>query len=421
MRVLAVSELAAYLQELFHCHPALSDVWVRGEAGDVHRSPGGHYYFWLRDESAQLKCVLFRGVAQRVAELPRPGRSLLAHGGLDFYAPGGVCELRVDLVYPEGVGWQLLQFEALKLKLEQEGLFAEERKRPLPPFPRRIGVVTSEGGAVIHDILTVLGRRYPLVEVVFAPSAVQGERAPEELVAALRRVSRFRQDGAGVDLVILARGGGSSDDLAAFNDERVARAIYACSAPVISAVGHETDYTIADLVADLRAPTPSAAAELAVPDREALRNAVRALAAKAAYATEARLAELRRSVAQARQAVLLRAPLALVQARRTAIRERLDRARHALKARLQEHRHRVEARQLQLQALDPLATLERGYAICYNQAGLVVTGPEQVAPGQRIQVRVRGGEIAGRVEPREVQDGAVGASERGLRGELSPA
>ncbi|MBI4493185.1 MAG: exodeoxyribonuclease VII large subunit [Chloroflexi bacterium] len=397
LRVLAVSELAWYLQQLFRLTPALSDLWVRGEVADLRRSPAGHCYFSLRDEEAQVKCVLFRSAAFRLAALPQAGRTLVVHGSLDFYAAGGLCELRVDLVSPEGVGLQRLQLEALKLKLEQEGLFAVERKRPLPAFPRRIGVVASEGGAVIHDILTVLRRRYPLVEVVFAPSAVQGERAPDELVAALRRLGRFEREGRGVDLVILARGGGSEDDLAAFNDERVARAVYACQVPVLSAIGHETDYTLADLVADLRAPTPSAAAELATPDRAALGRDVRRLADDAADALRAHLASLHQEVAQSSQRLLLRSPEVLVQGHRAEVRACLARAEQRVLLHLREARYKLEARRLQLLTLDPVGTLERGYAICYNQAGNVVTSPAQVAPGQALRVQVSRGQVLGRV------------------------
>lgn len=402
MQVLAVSELARYLQELFRLVPALSDCWVRGEVADLRRSPAGHFYFCLRDADAQVKCVLFRGAAQRVVEVPRSGRSLLVHGSFDFYAANGACELRVDLAYPDGVGFQHLQAEALKLKLEQEGLFAPERKRPLPTFPRRIGVVASEGGAVIHDILTILQRRYPLVEVLFAPSAVQGERAPNELAAALGSLSRYRCDDAGVDLVILARGGGAEEDLAAFNDERVARAVYACSVPVISAIGHETDHTIADLVADVRAPTPSAAAEVATPDQATLRQAVQRLASDAAEAVQAQLAVMRRSVALSHQRLALRSPAALAQARRAATLALFRHAEHQVSLRLTEQRHKLEARRLQLLALDPAATLERGFAICYNQSGNVVTSSRQVAPGQPLRVQVHRGEVLGRVtEARE--------------------
>lgn len=398
MQVLSVAELALFIQELFRFNSTLSDLWVRGEVSDLRRSPAGHFYFCLRDDTSQIKCVLFRGTAQRLVELPQLGRSVLAHGRLDFYEAQGACELRVDLLYPEGVGLQVLQFEALKLKLEQEGLFASERKRPLPPFPRRVGVVTSDGGAVIHDILTVLHRRFPLVEVVFAPSSVQGERAPDELVAGLRRISRWQRDGQGVDLVILARGGGSSDDLSAFNDERVARAIFACAAPVISAVGHETDFTIADLVADVRAPTPSAAAELAVPDRTGLRRDVRARAKELVDATEGNLSDFRRQAANLRQRMLLASPLSVARARRAELRHRLQRAEHALTFLLREHRHKLEARQVQLAALDPHATLMRGYAICYNHAGRVVIHAQQVGTGERILIQVARGQLDGRVE-----------------------
>jgi len=252
MEVLAVSEVSHHIGELLEADPLLSDIWIRGEIGNLSRSPAGHFYFNLRDASSQLKCVLFRGAASRLGILPERGAAVILHGNVAFYAAGGVCEVCVDLLYPEGIGLARLELDALKLKLEAEGLFAPERKRPLPPFPRRIGLVTSDGGTVLHDVLQVLGRRYPLAEVILAAASVQGERAPGEVCAALARLARIHQSGQALDVIIVARGGGAEEELAVFNDERVARAFFGCPVPIVSAIGHETDVTLVDFVADLR-------------------------------------------------------------------------------------------------------------------------------------------------------------------------
>jgi exodeoxyribonuclease VII large subunit len=246
--------------------PILSDAWVRGEVTDFMRSAAGHCYFSLSGAGSKLNCVLFNRNALAVPVLPTPGDEIVAHGRVSVYEVQGRYQLYVDAIAPVGAGALQLQFEALRQRLEAEGLFAIERKRSLPERPRAIGVVTSAQGAVWHDIQNVTRRRYPLVELVLAPSAVQGADAPEQLVAGLEALQLDPQ----IDVIIIGRGGGSPEELAVFNDEALARAIFRSRVPVVSAVGHETDFTIADFVADLRAPTPSAAAELCVPDRRAI-------------------------------------------------------------------------------------------------------------------------------------------------------
>src|ERR671931_679865 len=310
MEVFAVSEVSRHIGELLEADPLLSNVWIRGEIGNLSRSPAGHFYFSLRDPGSQLKCVLFRGAAARLGTLPERGAAVILHGNVAFYAAGGVCEVCVDLLYPEGVGLARLELEALKLKLEAEGLFAPERKRPLPPFPRRIGLVTSDGGAVLHDVLQVLGRRYPLVEVVLASCSVQGERAPAEICAALARLAELHAGGEALDLIIVARGGGAEQELAVFNDERVVRACFGCPVPIVSAIGHETDVTLVDFVADLRAPTPSAAAELVAPDLAVLRDMVTELAAHGAEAISGILQEAQYDFQLAYDRLLSRSPAA---------------------------------------------------------------------------------------------------------------
>src|SRR5919202_901172 len=275
--VYSVGELAQHINAVIDADPVLHEVWLRGEVVNLSRSPAGHFYFSLKDEVGQLRCVLFRGSAFNSPIAPANGLALVAHGAIRFYPRHGTCEVVADLLFPEGVGVAQMEFELLYRRLEQEGLFDPSRKRPLPDLPRRIGVISSEKGAVIHDLLSILGRRFPLGEVIFLPCPVQGLGAAAAMVRALQRLGTWRRDGEGVDLIVLARGGGSDEDLAAFNDERLARAVFGSPVPVVSAVGHETNLTLVDLAADVRAPTPSAAAELASPSLLDLGREVREL------------------------------------------------------------------------------------------------------------------------------------------------
>jgi exodeoxyribonuclease VII large subunit len=415
MQVLAVSEVSRYIADLLRSDPGLADVWIRGEISSLSRSPAGHYYFTLRDGSSQLKCVLFRGAVARLGMAPERGAAVVLHGNVSFYEAGGTLEVCVDLLYPEGVGLARLQLEALKLKLEAEGLFALERKRPLPAFPTRIGLVTSDQGAVLHDVLQVLGRRYPLVEVVLAATTVQGERAPTEICAALNRLARLHQRGESLDLIIVARGGGSEQELAVFNDERVARAFFGCPVPVVSAIGHETDVTLVDFVADLRAPTPSAAAELVAPDVEVLRDLVADLARRAEYALEQQLQEARYELRLARDRLLSRSPAAELARRRVEVRAELRRGLASLEQAIRLAREQLRGRSLQLEALSPERTLGRGYAVCTLASGVVLRSIQQTAPGEEIDITVGDGLIRGRAEGRaaraERRNGS--ANERG--------
>src|SRR5438270_4020764 len=294
--VYSVGELALHIGGVLDADAVLKDVWLRGEVVNVSRSPAGHHYFALKDQDSQMRCVLFRGSAFNSPIMPANGLALVAHGSIHVYERNNSCELVADLLFPEGVGLAQMQGERVYRELESEGLFELSRKRPLPRLPRRIGIVSSERGAVIHDLLSVLGRRYPLAEVVFLPTPVQGPGAAAAMAQAVGRLGRWQRDGSGVDVMVVARGGGSDDDLAAFNDERLVRAIFASPAPVVSAVGHETNLTLCDLVADLRAPTPSAAAELLAPDIASLRSDVRGLRRRAAQALKQHISQRRRAV-----------------------------------------------------------------------------------------------------------------------------
>lgn len=393
-QVVPVGLLTSYIRELFEGDDLLADVWVEGEVSNVYRAQSGHVYFTLKDSESLLKCALFRGQAARQRYPLRPGDQVAAHGRIAVYERDGAYQLYVDVVQPAGLGLLALQLERLRLQLDAEGFFDEARKRPLPAAPRVIGVVTSPDGAVWHDIQNVLRRRYPFSEVVLAPTPVQGERAPEAIVAAL---GALQLDGR-AEVIILARGGGSTEDLWAFNDERVARAVFACRVPVVSGVGHETDWTIVDAVADLRAPTPSAAAELCVPsildlaERISLlrdhvvrhgANDVRTKALAATLLTDRlRRFDPRRQTAD----------------RRRSLGELVRRAGLSQTNQAAGAAARVAANRDLLQALDPRAVLARGYAALSDPlTETPVWGVEQTSAGRDLDLRLENGIVRARV------------------------
>ena len=394
-QIYRVSQITAYIKELFDSDYALQDLWLEGEVSNYTRAASGHVYFTLKDEETQIRCVMWRSQVERGAYLPQNGEAILAHGRISVYEAGGRYQLYVDDIQPAGAGLLYLQFEALKERLAAEGLFDAERKRTLPPFPRRLGVVTSPTAAALRDIVNVLKRRYPLVEVVLSPTLVQGDEAPSRIVAAIEALNQH----ADVDAIIVARGGGSLEELWAFNDERVARAIYVSRVPVVTGVGHETDFTIADFVADVRAPTPSAAAELVVPDRQELRGAVESWRRRLAQLMEGRIEGERRALQYREQALRRFSPQAQIDSYRQRIDDLMHAALAGLKHRLALARERLRTLDSQLQTLSPLATLERGYAIARHLGtGKVVKSVAQVVAGDRLEVRVSDGQFESTVE-----------------------
>ncbi len=410
MNVLAVNELTGYLAELFDSDPILRDLWVRGEVSNFSRSPAGHCYFTLKDGDSQLRCVLFRGDARWLPFTPKNGDGILAHGRVCLYEPRGEYQLRVDLVQPEGVGPLQLAFEELRRRLELEGLFDEGRKRPVPAMPRCIGVVTSPSGAVWHDIQTVVARRFPLAELVLAPARVHGDGAPESIVAGLRALGAEER----LEVLIVGRGGGSIEDLWAFNDERVARAIFAARVPVISGIGHEVDVTIADFVADLRAPTPSAAAELCVPDRRELAGAVAAARERLRAALAERLGEGRGAVAAARRDLARSSPQRLVDTGRGRLDAQARSAGRALRHSGQLQRERVLALERQLAALDPRAVLARGYAVVTDRgSGVPLAGAADAHPGRALRITLADGTFGADV--RDADEAGAAGDGRGTR------
>jgi exodeoxyribonuclease VII large subunit len=388
MNILAVNELTTYIAELFDSDPILQDIWIRGEVSNCSRPASGHCYFTLKDGESQVRAVLFKQDAAWQPFAPNNGHAILAHGRVILYEPRGEYQLRVDLVQPDGVGALQLAFEELRTRLDREGLFDPARKRPLPPLPRTIGVVTSPTGAVWHDIQTVVTRRFPLAELVLAPTRVQGAEAPENIVAALRALYADER----VEVVILARGGGSAEDLAAFNDERVARAIFAARVPVISGVGHEVDVTIADFVADLRAPTPSAAAELVAPDIRELLGEVAAARDRLRELLENQLADAHERLARARVRLAHASPTHTVARGHDRLATLRHRAGQTLRHSWELSKHRIDALERQLLALDPRAVLARGYAIVEDATdGLPLTSTADAYPGQPLRVTVADG------------------------------
>ncbi len=301
MTVITVSQLNRYVKSLLEGDGNLSGVMLSGEISNfVNHYKSGHWYFSLKDENALVRAVMFRSAAVRVPFVPENGMKVIVRARVSLYEKDGSYQLYADDMQPDGAGALQVAFEQLKARLQAEGLFDESRKRPLPAYPRRVGVITSETGAAVRDIINVLGRRYPLAEVVLLPTLVQGEGAPAQLCAALQRFEAMKaaEDTRTPDVILIGRGGGSLEELWAFNDETVARTVAACTIPVISCVGHETDFTICDFVADLRAPTPSAAAELAVPDCAELCQRVRLLGTAAARAAETALTRKRRMLTE---------------------------------------------------------------------------------------------------------------------------
>jgi exodeoxyribonuclease VII large subunit len=385
-----VSQLTGHIRRLFEDDATLREIWVEGEISTFTRASSGHCYFTLKDAGAEIRCVMWRDAVNAQHQLPQHGDQVLAHGMVSVYEARGTYQLYVDLIRPAGIGDLYRQLELLKSRLEGEGLFDPARKRPLPAWPRVLGIVTSPSAAALRDILNVLERRYPLVKVLLSPTLVQGTEAPAQIVAAIQALSA-RDD---VDLVIVARGGGSLEDLWAFNDERVARAIVGCRHPVISGVGHETDFTIADLSADLRAPTPSAAAELAVPDRRELATAVAGLSARLTDTVQDQFEERRVALATQKRALRHLSPRARLREARQRTDDLLATAATGVQHGLALRRERVTGLSSRLESLSPLATLARGYAIVsQEETEEVVSSVNQVSPGDRLSIRVADGAL----------------------------
>ena len=391
-RVLRVGELAAAVGALLE--DAVGRVWVVGEISNLRRAASGHCYFTLKDESAQLKAVLFRGNADRLLFDVEDGLEVLAFAEVSLYAARGDLQLIVRQLEPRGAGALQLAFEQLRARLDAEGLFDVARKRALPPLPRRIGVVTSLHGAALHDVLEVTGARWPGVPLLVAAARVQGDGAELDLLEALQMLASQPE----VDVILLVRGGGSLEDLWPFNAEVLARAIARCPVPVVTGVGHETDVTIADLVADLRAPTPSAAAALVLPDRRALLDRLARDERRLVGAIAARIAAARARAIAGADALRHLSPAAQLVVRRERLAGLASRLVAATDAELAAQRSRLALAAGRLDSLSPLAVLGRGYAIARRaDDGRIVRRASEVAPGDEIALRLARGTLSARV------------------------
>ncbi len=393
--VWTVTQVTGYIRELFEIDYRLREIQIAGEISNFTRARSGHLYFTLKDALAQLSCVMWRTDAMRLRFQPADGDAVIVSGQISVYEAGGRYQLYAANMAPAGRGDLAAAFEELKRRLESEGLFDEQFKQPLPQFPRKVGVVTSIDAAALRDILNVLRRRCPLVQVLIAPTQVQGIDAPPQIVRALQWLDG-RDD---VDTIIISRGGGSLEDLWAFNDERVARAIFAARHPIICGVGHETDFTIADFVADVRAPTPSVAAELAVPDARQLSIDVLALQERQQELMHNRLAQERWRLNGSLRDLKLLGP----QRRLINDRQRMDalagRLEQALRFHLGQVRSGLKLLQTRLSAVNPESTLARGYAIVRDSQGRIVRSVAGAHEGDRLQIRVSDGEFGVRVIP----------------------
>ncbi len=393
-QVLSITQINEYIRGLMDRDASLASVYVRGEISNYKVYPSGHHYFTLKDANASLKCVMFRSSATRVRFRPENGMKVIAGGKIAVYPRDGAYQLYCTGMVSDGIGDLHVAFEQLKVKLASQGLFAAEHKKQLPRFPVRIGVVTSSAGAAVHDILRVLRKRFPLSKVYLLPVRVQGAEAPAEIAAAIAYANRYQI----ADVLIVGRGGGSIEDLWAFNDEQVAYAIFNSEIPVISAVGHEPDVTISDFVADVRAATPSNAAELVVPDQDSIRQNLDFLSASMASSLQKQIRNARRHLKVLSASPSLQSPDVYIHQRRKELiilRERLLGKQKDITA---NKRKRYLTCVAKLDAMSPLKVMTRGYSIAQDEDKKIIRSVHEVKPGDRIYVKVSDGEIVSAVE-----------------------
>lgn len=388
---LSVSEVTNLVKRTLEGQPELQNVWVRGEVSNFRRPSSGHLYFTLKDDRSRLRAVMFRSRAQSVTFRIEDGLTLLVRGSISVYEASGEYQFYVEEAVPAGQGALFLAYEQLKAKLEAEGLFAQ--KRPLPYYPRTVAIITSPTGAAVRDMISVTRRRNPTVHLIVIPAIVQGDGAAPSICQAFADAQKLD-----ADVIIFGRGGGSLEELWAFNEESVARAIFASRIPTISAVGHETDFTIADFVADYRAPTPSAAAEVAVPELRALQEQLHTLMSRGSFALRKRVTHHRDRLRLLQQSPALMQPDRLLRERRQRIDDLLQRAEGYAVSALEKSRQRLQVAVAKLDSLSPLATLARGYAICTRQdTREIVRDAESVRHGDRLLIQVANGTIPARV------------------------
>lgn len=387
--IVEVSELNEYIKSLIGGDPALASVGVRGELSNYKVYPSGHHYFTMKDRTGALRCVMFKGAAGKLRFTPESGMKVVALGRVEVYVRDGAYQFYVSSLTPDGVGDLHAEYERLKEMLRREGLFDEQHKKPIPTMPGRIAVITSGAGAAVRDVIRVLGSRWPLAKVIVLPVRVQGVEAPAEIVGALRYCNRHNI----ADVIITGRGGGSIEDLWAFNDERVVRAIFDSDIPVISAVGHEPDVTISDFVADRRAATPSNAAEIAVPDAEDVRGALNFYDTSVRRASRRTLEMFRTRLDAAAQSAIMRSPRIYLDGRRIEVDRAGERLEASVRRGVSDGRAKFAAMAASLDAMSPLKVLGRGYAIARGADGSVVSSAADVKSGDKLVIRLKSDEI----------------------------
>lgn len=388
-QVLSVTQINEYIRSRMDADTFLNSVAVRGEISNYKLYPSGHHYFTVKDEGGALKCVMFKGNAVRLRFRPENGMKIIAMGKISVFPRDGAYQLYCTAIVQNGVGDLHAAFEQLKVKLAAQGLFDEAHKKPIPKYPKVIGIVTSSAGAAVHDMIRILRKRYPLVQVRLFPVRVQGEEAPPEIAGAIRYANRHQL----ADVLIVGRGGGSIEDLWAFNDERVAYAIYDSEIPVISAVGHEPDVTISDFVADLRAATPSNAAELAVPDRDALRQTLDSMSDAMVTAVSRQMKNARQHLSVLAASTVLSRPDGYLEKRRKDVAFLQNRLTAVQQGSVDRKKQRFIGLTAKLEAMSPLKVLTRGYAIAQTKIGQTVRSVADVMPGDEIRVTVADGNI----------------------------
>jgi len=388
-QVLTITQVNEYIRAMMDSDALLTGIAVRGEISNYKVYPSGHHYFTLKDDSAALKCVMFRGNATRLRFRPDNGMQVIAMGKISVYPRDGAYQLYCTGMVLDGIGDLYAAFEQLKAKLSSEGLFDPSHKKPIPRFPKTIGIITSSAGAAVHDMLRILNKRYPLTKIRLLPVRVQGQEAPGEIAAAIGYANHFRL----ADLLIVGRGGGSIEDLWAFNDERVAYAIYNSQIPVISAVGHEPDVTISDFVADLRAATPSNAAELAVPDQDALRQSLDSITNAMATALQRQLKACKQQLNLLAASPSLQSPESYLQQRKNSLQLLQERFFAAQNQIINRHHQKFLTYAAKLDALSPLKVLTRGYAMVQTEQGSVVRSVQQLNENQSIHITLHDGTV----------------------------
>ena len=392
--VFSVSQVNEYLKMTVERNDVLSNIWMRGEISNFkNQYSTGHLYLSLKDGDSMIRAVMFRGYAQRLRFMPRDGDKVLVHGKISVYSARGEYQIYIDEMQPDGVGALAQAYERLKQKLAGEGLFDAQYKKPIPKDPIRVGIITSASGAAIHDMMNVSGRRSPSTEIVIYPALVQGEQAPLSLIGGIRYFNRNP-----VDVIIIGRGGGSIEDLWAFNDEGLAREIFSSSIPVVSAVGHETDFTICDFVSDMRAPTPSAAAELVFPNKKEIADKVNYLAGAMGAKMQKKLLYTQNSLHSMESLLASRSPMRILQDKNMKISLLAERLEVGADKKLDAARSRANILCAKLSAVNPLAVLSKGYALIEGQDGRIVSGACELNGGEKIKLVFSDGEKRAIVE-----------------------